>query len=90
MSECDFNKVALLYLLRHGCSPVNLLQIFRTPFRRNTSAWLFLIIDFKTGKLSKTDSYLKLMYFPEQPPCLLYPLHSSKTKLRKKETLHKK
>ena len=81
MSKCDFNKVALLYLLRHGCSPVNLLQIFRTPFRRNTSARLFLIIDFKTGKLSNTDSYLKLMYFPEQPPCLLYPLHSSKTKL---------
>ena len=28
--------------LRHGCSPVNLLHIFRTPFPRNTSGWLFL------------------------------------------------
>ena len=24
--------------LRHGCSPVNLLHIFRTPFPKNTSA----------------------------------------------------
>ena len=33
--KCDFNKVALLcnfieIALRHGCSPVNLLHIFRT------------------------------------------------------------
>ena len=30
--------------LRHGCSPVNLLHIFRTPFSKNTSGWLFLAI----------------------------------------------
>ena len=35
--KCDFNKVALLcnfieITLRHGCFPVNLLHIFRTPF----------------------------------------------------------
>ena len=24
--------------LRHGCSPVNLLHIFRTPFAKKTSA----------------------------------------------------
>ena len=29
--------------LRHGCSPVNLLHIFRTSFPRNTSGWLLLI-----------------------------------------------
>ena len=28
--------------LRHGCSPVNLLHIFRTHFSRNTSGWLLL------------------------------------------------
>ena len=28
--------------LRHGCSPVNLLHIFGTPFPRNTSEWLLL------------------------------------------------
>ena len=27
--------------LRHRCSPVNLLHIFRTSFYRNTSTWLF-------------------------------------------------
>ena len=43
MSKCDFNKVAKqLYeiKLRHGCSLVNLLDIFRTPFPRNTSGGL--------------------------------------------------
>ena len=28
--------------LRHGCSPVKLLHIFRTPFLRNTFVWLLL------------------------------------------------
>ena len=27
---------------RHGCSPVNLLHISRTPFTKNTSGWLLL------------------------------------------------
>ena len=30
--------------LRHGCSPVNLVYIFRTPFPTNTSGWLRLYI----------------------------------------------
>ena len=29
---------------RHGCSPVNLLYIFRTLFPRNTSGWLLLYL----------------------------------------------
>ena len=44
MLKCDFNKVAL-----HGCSPVNLLHIFRTPFPRNTSRWLLLILPLGKG-----------------------------------------
>ena len=28
-------------MLRHGCSPVNLLNIFRTTFCKNTSSGLF-------------------------------------------------
>ena len=28
--------------LRHGCSPINLLHIFRTSFPKNTSGWLLL------------------------------------------------
>ena len=47
MPKCDFNKVALLcnfieIALLHGCSPVNLLHIFRTPFLKNTSGGLRL------------------------------------------------
>ena len=32
------------FKLRHRCSPVNLLRIFRTPFPKNTSGRLLLII----------------------------------------------
>ena len=35
---CNFIEIAL----RHGCSPVNLLHIFRTPFLKNTSGSLLL------------------------------------------------
>ena len=35
---CNFIEIAL----RHGCSSVNLLHIFRTPFPRNTSERLLL------------------------------------------------
>ena len=40
MQKYDFNKVALQ--LRHGCSLINLMHIFRTPFPKNTSGWLLL------------------------------------------------
>ena len=40
MPKCDFNKVAKQ--LRHECSPLNLLHIFRTPFLKSTSGWLLL------------------------------------------------
>ena len=45
MPRCDFKKVARNFIeiaLRHDCSPVNLLHIFRTPFPKNTSGQLFL------------------------------------------------
>ena len=35
---CNFIEIAL----QHGCPPVNLVYIFRTPFPRNTSGWLLL------------------------------------------------
>ena len=37
--DCNFIEIAL----RHGCSPVNLLHIFRTPFLKNTSERLLLM-----------------------------------------------
>ena len=36
--KSNFIEIAL----RHGCSPVNLLHILRTPFLKNTSGWLLL------------------------------------------------
>ena len=47
MPKCDFNKIACNFIeitLTYGCSPVNLVHIFRTPFPKNTSGWLLLII----------------------------------------------
>ena len=44
MPKCDFNKVALQLTLRYGCTPVNLVHIFRTPFPTNTSGGLFLVL----------------------------------------------
>ena len=35
---CNFVEIAF----EHGCSPVNLLHIFRKPFLQNTSGWLLL------------------------------------------------
>ena len=43
--KCDFNKVACNFveiILLHGCSPVNLLHIFRTRFPKDTPGQLLL------------------------------------------------
>ena len=45
MPKCDINKFASDFIeiaLRHGCSPANLLHIFRTLFPKNTSGGLLL------------------------------------------------
>ena len=46
MPKCDFNKNAKQIALLHGCSHVNLLHIFRTPFPKNTSGGLLLHITY--------------------------------------------
>ena len=38
---CNFIEIAL----RHGCSPVNLLHTFRTPFYKNTYGGLLLLVE---------------------------------------------
>ena len=43
MPKCDFD---IEITLRHGCSPVNLLHIIRTPFLKNTSGRLLLFFPF--------------------------------------------
>ena len=45
MPECNFNKVDLQFYkieLWHGCSPVNMLLIFRASFCKNTYEQLLL------------------------------------------------
>ena len=45
MPKCDFNKVASNFIkitLWHGCTPVNLMHIFRILFPKKTSGGLFL------------------------------------------------
>ena len=49
MMQSNFTEIAL----RHGCSLVSLLHIFRTPFLHNTSGWLLLTI-LLTENLFKT------------------------------------
>ena len=44
MRKCDFNKAVVEIAIRHGCSPVNLLHIFGTPFLKNISEGLLLKI----------------------------------------------
>ena len=47
--QSSFIEIAL----RHGCSPVNLLHLFRTTFPRSTSGWLLLchlLIHLELGK----------------------------------------
>ena len=38
-AEVWFQKSCFQITFRHGCSPVNLLHIFRTSFPKNTSGW---------------------------------------------------
>ena len=45
MLKCDFSKLQSNFIeiaLRHGCSPVNLMHIFRTLFYKNSYEEMFL------------------------------------------------
>ena len=48
--------------LRHGCSPANLLHVFRTTFLKNLSGWLLL--DICTSQASSTFSKMSFWDFP--------------------------
>ena len=43
MPKCGLKSNFIEIALRHGCSPVNLLHTFRTPFYKNTYGGLCLI-----------------------------------------------
>ena len=40
MRKSDFICNCIEITLQHGCSPVNLLHILRTPFSKNDPGWL--------------------------------------------------
>ena len=48
--------------LWHGCSAVNLLNILRTPFLRNTSGWLLLSFKHLTESKSNTTSMKSFIF----------------------------
>ena len=53
---CNFIEIAL----RHGCSPLNLQHIFRTPFCRNTCGWLLPNISVWSSSKSHSKYHLLL------------------------------
>ena len=69
MPKCNFIKLQSNFIeitLQHGCFPVNLLHIFRTPFPRNTSEWLLLVIVLSNHKnnnckVSISESIISMM-----------------------------
>ena len=61
---CNFIEITLW----HGCSPVNLLYIFRTPFHRNISGSLLL----------NSQSFKQLKIWPSQLYLLGPPKHLSR------------
>ena len=58
--------------LRHGCSPVNLLHIFRTPFPRNTYGWLLL----NSPLGAKLIISLEVSFFRYQNPTLSFQIRA--------------
>ena len=49
---CNFIEITP----RYGCSPVNLMHIFRSPFSKNTCGWLLLHIKLCEFPLDLTDT----------------------------------
>ena len=56
---CNFIE----FTLCHACSAVNLLQIFRTPFSKNTSSWLLLLL---IENLPSFTRKLKKLHMPSE------------------------
>ena len=59
MPKCGFNNFIEI-TLRHGCTPVNLLHFFKTPFPKNTSGGLLLW--FSVNQLENNDTSATVGY----------------------------
>ena len=62
---CNFIEIAR----RHGCSSLNLLHIFRTPFPKNTCGGLLLIINVKQGSKYVNDAEYNFLFYVFQRSC---------------------
>ena len=56
ISYCNFIELALWY----GCSPVNLLHIFRTPYPKTTSGGLLLFV---LNLLQRLETQINMLLF---------------------------
>ena len=52
---CNFIEITFW----DGCSPVNLLNTFRTPFLKNTSEWLLLYLKHKISLISDSITHIQ-------------------------------
>ena len=59
-AEVRFQKS---FTLQHGCSPVNLLRIFGTPFPKNASGGLLLL--FKLLIILKVHTYMSSNWYSD-------------------------
>ena len=57
-SKLKYLKNFIEITLRHGCPPVTLLHIFRTPFQWNTSEWLLLNSQIVGSHFRITSAYI--------------------------------
>ena len=65
--------------LCHGCSPVNLLHIFRTPFQKNTFGGLLLF----DNRVIKNDIYMILPFICRKPIVLSFRSSHRRCSLKK-------
>ena len=56
MPKCDLLCNFIEIALRHGCSLVNFLHMLRTPFRKNTTGRLLLVLGV-SGRLETTPPH---------------------------------
>ena len=70
---CNFIEFAL----RQGFSPVNLLHIFGTPFPKNTSGRLFLVLGIFILTLSSSESSARYYLLIDEEKCLKFKFTGS-------------
>ena len=79
---CNFIEI----ILPHGCSPVNLLHIFRTPFPKNTSERLLLSV----GGMPYSRSNIPFkMFYSTYESEILGTIRTTSSKLTFQTTLKK-